>query len=174
MFRDKKIEGVKYGLKHLHPFLFSLEIGASTYVVRVSFSMHCFSETFDPAKSPDWQYTHGHETRTFSVERYALSQFLPSLIRDLASNTVYVAKEKNFFFIRQHLVPLMNGPYVAFFDVSKTTKSREFQLSIHVQSAYVKPRMTKWGDPIRFSTLVGKVIAGQKVLPGKAHLIKRR
>lgn len=173
MFKDKTIDGITYGLSHLRPMSLSLPVTKRAVTIEVCFGCHVFTDAYDPSLTPDWHYHHDGERRTFSIARYAFSQFLPSLIRGLPGQTVYHTRQSNFFFLRSNLLPHLGDPYVCFFNMSKATKSDDFDLLMHVQSAYPKVGMTQRAAPVSFVNLANSTFTKSPLRAGELRTIKR-
>jgi hypothetical protein len=172
-FHPKTIQGKPYTIEHLEPFSFTLETDAGPRVVVVRFSCHCFTEDITPAHTPDLYYTHGHETRAFDFDRHELSKLLPQLISELGRRSVYMSMMSNFFVLRQNPATGFTGPYLVFFNVTRSTDTGVHVL-MNVESAYMKPGMTERASPVKFTTLIEKTAVGQRVPRGPAQTIKRK
>lgn len=172
-FRAKTIRGVTYNLDHLEPFTFTLDTEAGPRVVAVAFSCHCFTEKLTAAHTPDFRYVHGHETRAFALDRHELSKLLPQIISTLGSRSVYLSMEANYFVLRSNPAKGFVGPYLIFFNVTKST-AKGVNVLMNVESAYMKPGMTDRAAPVKFSTLIEKTSAGQPVPRGPPQTIKRK
>jgi hypothetical protein len=172
-FHPKTIQGETYTLEHLEPFSFTLETEAGPRVVDVHFSCHCFTEDITPAHSPDLRYTHGHETRAFAFDRHELSKLLPQMISKLGSRSVYFSKMSNFFILRQDPATGFTGPYLVFFNVTRS-KAKGVHVLMNIESAYMKPGMTDRAAPVKFTTLIEKTAARQDVPRGPEVTIKRK
>lgn len=172
-FDPKTIRGKTYTLEHLEPFSFTLETDAGPRVVAVRFSCHCFTEEITPAHTPDLRYTHRHETRAFDFDRHELSKLLPQMISELGRRSVYMSMLSNFFVLRQNPATGFIGPYLVFFNVTRST-DKGVHVLMNVESAYMKPGMTERASPVKFTTLIEKTAAGQDVPRGPAMTIKRK
>ena len=171
-FRNKTIQGQVYDLSHLDPFDFETEVEGVKVVARVEFSCHCFTETLGDEHTPDLKYTHGSETRAFNPERYGLSLKLPDLIRTLGTQSVYHTEQGNFFVLRDQAIGDGKVPYLVFFRSFKAT-DKKVHVRIFVQSAYLKPNMSRWGAPVKFSTLLRFTKDGKKLPLGPKIQVKR-
>jgi hypothetical protein len=165
IFNPKTIRGKTYTLEHLEPFSFTLETEAGPRVVAVRFTCHCFTEEITPAHTPDLRYTHDHETRAFAFDRHELSKLLPQLISELGSRSVYMSMMSNFFTLRQDPAAGFTGPYLVFFNVTRST-DKGVHVLMNVESAYMKPGMTERASPVKFTTLIEKTAAGRRVPRG--------
>jgi hypothetical protein len=172
-FHPKTIRGKTYTLEHLEPFSFTLKTDAGPRVVAVRFSCHCFTEDITPAHTPDLRYTHGRETRAFAFDRHKLSKLLPQMLSELGSRSVYMSKSSNFFLLRQNPAIGFNGPYVVFFNVTRST-DKGVHVLMNVESAYMKPGMADRASPVKFTTLIEKTAAGHPVPRGLPMAIKRK
>jgi hypothetical protein len=172
-FPAKTIRGTTYAFDHLEPFTFLLDTGGCKRVVAVAFSCHCFTETLTRAHTPDFRYTHNRETRAFDFERYDLSKLLPKIIATLGTRSVYLSMQANFFVLRQNPTADFVGPYLVFFNVTKSTK-KGVHVLMNVESAYMKPGMTDRASPVKFTTLIENTSVGQRVPRGPVQTIKRK
>ena len=172
-FRAKTIQGVTYRLDHLEPFTFTLATEAGPRVVAVAFSCHCFTEDLTAAHTPDLRYVHGHETRAFAFDRHELSKLLPQIITTLGTRSVYMSMAANFFVLRSNPAAGFAGPYLIFFNVTKST-TKGVHVLMNVESAYMKPGMADRASPVKFTTLIEKTSAGQPVPRGPSQTIKRK
>ncbi len=171
-FKSKTIRGQVYDLAHLEPFTFVLAVEGVDFHVSVEFSCHCFTETFGPEHTPDLKYTHAGETRAFDVVRHELSKKLPGIIRALGNQSVYHSEQGNFFVLRDQTLPDGKQPYLIFFNAFKAT-GKEVHVRLLVRSAYLKPKMSRWGSPIRFSTLVRATSENRALKTGPRVQVKR-
>lgn len=172
-FKNKTINGQVYDLSHLDPFTYSLSVGEDTFTVAVEFSCHCFTEKLDPARhSPGLHYQHGNELRAFDIERCGLSMMLPDKIRAFGNRTVYHTKHGSFFFLNDHRMPQGNIPYVGFFRAYRL-KKQGIDVQLYIDSAYLKPGMTQWASPVRFTTLVAAIANNRDLRTGPRRQIKR-
>lgn len=171
-FKNKTIKGQVYDLSHLEPFNFEIDTQEKKVSVRVEFSCHCFTETLDSKHTPDLKYTHNQETRAFDPERYRLSLKLPELIQTLGNQSVYHTEQGNFFTLRDQTLDGGKTPYLVFFRSYKST-DKKIDVRIYIQSAYLKPNMSRWGSPIKFSTLLLFTKEGKKLPLGPKKQIKR-
>lgn len=172
-FRPKIIQGVTYTLGHLEPFTFTLDTEAGQRVVAVRFGCHCFTEDLTTRHTPDFRYIHGNETRAFALDRHELSKLLPQMIATLGGRSVYMSMQANFFVLRQDPARGFSGPYLVFFNVTKSTQ-KGVHVLMNVESAYLKPGMTDRASPVKFRTLIEKTAAGQPVPRGSPQTIKRK
>lgn len=76
-FSQKQFQGKLYEFSHLTPAVHTVPLNAAgTFSVRlqVSYSIHCFTEDFNPLLHQDHhRYSYGSETRAFDVVRYDCS-----------------------------------------------------------------------------------------------------
>jgi hypothetical protein len=173
IFHSKTIRGETYTLEHLEPFSFPLKTDAGLRVVEVRFSCHCFTEDITPAHTPDLHYTHGHETRAFAFDRHELSKLLPQMIKELGRRSVYMSMLNNFFVLRQNPAMGFIGPYLVFFNVTRS-RDKGVHVLMNVESAYMKPGMTDRASPVTFTTLIEYTAAGKRVPRGPPQTIKRK
>lgn len=126
------------------------DMAAFSIGIRVVFDCHVVTEK-DATKGPGdvlgdpayWVDT-GDNCRRFHVERYALSQSLPDLIRGLPDGKTkcYVAKNSNYMVWRPMDAGLEGPHYQVFFDLYRTADPTP-RLVMYVQSAYVKDKPLK-------------------------------
>lgn len=172
-FRNKTIRGQEYDLSHLEPFTFALDVDDRTYRVAAEFSSHCFTEALTAEHTPDLRYAHGGETRAFNVERYGLSRKLPDIIRTLGTRSVYHSERETFFVLRDQEFAGGRQPYLIFFSTF-TASAKDIHVHLRVRSAYLKPGMSRFAAPIRFSTLVRATAEGRKPKMGRPVQVKRK
>lgn len=173
-FKNKRIDGQVYDLSHLDPFTFPLTVGEETFTVAVEFSCHCFTEKLDPVRhSPSLHYQHKNELRAFDVGRHDLSLTLPNKIRAFGNRTVYHTKHGSFFFLNDHRMPQGNIPYVGFFRAFRL-KKQGIDVQLYIVSAHLKPGMTQWASPVKFTTLVAAIAKNRALKMGQPRQIKRR
>ena len=173
IFKSKTIQGVEYGLAHLDPFQLCLPVDSRDIVVEIAFSCHCFTEKWQVHHAPDLVYIHAGEQRAFNIERHRLSIGLPDIFRTLGTRSVYRSDGRDFFVLKDIPLENLKGPYLVFFDAFPSKKS-EVNVRLNVTSAYIKPAMSLFASPIRFSTLIGSIAAGKKLAAGPKQQIKRK
>ena len=172
-FKSKTIRGQVYDLDHLDPFDFEIVVEGEPIVVHVEFSCHCFTETLNVAHTPDLRYSHGGETRAFDIQRHGLSKKLPDIIRTLGTRSVYHTLQGTFFVIRDEDIEGLKVPYLVFFSAFKA-KNGKVHVNLIVRSAYLKPGMTEYAAPVRFSTLMRFTRDGKKPPLGPKQQLKRK
>lgn len=172
-FKSKSVRGQVYGVSHLEPFAFDLLVAGSAFRIGVEFTCHCFTETLTREHAPDLHYAHNGERRAFSIERHGLSLLLPNLVTTLGNRSVYHSEQGNFFFLRDVAAPESVAPYLVFFDMFRSTKA-ETDVRMLVRSAYLKPNMSRFAAPVRFTSLVSAIASGKKLPLGPRQQIKRR
>lgn len=173
-FRNKKIDGRIYDLSHLDRFTFPLAVGQDPFTVSVEFSCHCFTEKLDPVRhSPGLHYQHQGELRAFNIERHGLSLMLPNLIETLGNRSVYHSEKGSFFLLRDQNMPQGRVPYVAFFDAFKS-RNPGIDVRLIIRSAYLKPGMSRYAAPVKFTTLIKTVAQGGNLTAGPTVHIRRR
>jgi hypothetical protein len=173
VFKNKFIRGQEYELSHLEPFVFDLLAGESTFRIGVKFTCHCFTETLTKSHAPDFRYFHNGETRAFSMERHSLSLLLPNLVSTLGNRSVYHSEQGNFFFLRDVNAPNATSPYLVFFDIFTATNAAT-DVRMLVRSAYLKPGMSRFAAPVKFTNLVSAIANGKQLPLGPRQQIKRR
>lgn len=173
-FRNKTIRGATYDLSHLEPFVFPLTVSYIDYRVRVTFGCHVFTEKLRPEHTPDLRYTYKGEDRAFDVGRYNLSKHLPGLIQSQNTHSVYHSRNEGSFFILKGVgTSPGNAPYAVFFRSSRYNEG-DADVLVKVVSAYEKPKMTKFAQPVRFTNLVEALAKGTKPPLGPPAQIRRR
>lgn len=177
-FPAKKFEGRLYTFEHLAPSEHAVPLNASSTVsakLRVTYSMHCFTEAFDAGKHQDHhRYTHASETRAFDVARYECSLHLPEIMSKLARARVYRARQNNYTYVSQLRLADQQHPYSLFFNLKKDPTTAEPLVLMYVQSAYVRPlsvgaNAQNW----RFGSLLGQ-LTGAFPLPKKKERPKKK
>lgn len=94
---DMQLGLTSYPLSHLEPFECefvqsgTVDKAPVVYQMWVHFSHHCFTESPEPDDDPAFQYSAapGRDIRTFDPTRYALSFWLPELVRSLVGRKCY-------------------------------------------------------------------------------------
>jgi hypothetical protein len=146
-----------YDLAHLHPctleFVRPEKDGkpAVTFVVDVTYSLHCFSRSIPKYDSHDraLEYSDARETRLFDVDRYRLSKRLPGIIETLTERKCQHTGRGNFFTVELVDDSGTKIDYDVFFTASKS--SQRGRVNLYIQSAYVKDRsQLPAAKPIRF------------------------
>lgn len=159
-------EGQAVELAHLDGF--DLEFGTQARPlgvrIRVRFSTHCYSETFDEAEHGDRPVVmdHNDRKRAFCPVRHEMSKQLPDLVRGLPDSHVFMTPEGNY--VR---ITLGEGvEYRMFFNLRKAGEKVEADLSLYVESAYAptqKVLAASAMQKVRFKVLVDKVLSGGKL-----------
>ncbi len=173
IFKSKLIRGEFYDLSHLEPTSFELTAAHEVFKVDVEFTCHCFTEALTQAHAPDLHYAHDGERRAFSIERHHLSLLLPDLVTTLGNRSVYHSEQGNFFFLRDVSTPESVAPYLVFFDLFRSMKAKT-DVRMLIRSAYLKPGMSRFAAPVKFTNLVSAVASGRKLPLGPRQQIKRR
>ena len=182
-FPKKKFEGVTYDFKHLDPVIHQVTLDAAataTAMLHVTYSIHCFTEEFDSMQHTlHHRYTHAGETRAFDVIRYNCSMGLPAIIANLARAKVYRAMNDNYTYVAHIPVAGQQQPYSLFFTL-KAKGTANPSVSMHVQSAYLKPltvgaNATNW----RFGSLLGQLTGvftpnAKKTKPKKKAVVQAK
>ena len=161
----KRIGGKGYDLSHLSPL--TIEVApkaqnAPTFKVHVSFGFHTFTKGADDSDPPDLRFTHDGDRRCFCPIRYECSLSLPAIIQSLPARKVYFSQRENY--VVTHTLPICEGPYAVFFNVSKA-RSRDANLV--VITAYDKPMMPRHPGSISFATLIAKTVLNQEIVRPK-------
>jgi len=172
-FRSKTIRGTTYELAHLDPFTFELLSNGQIFYVNTIFSHHCFTEKLQVHHRLDVHYTHKLECRAFANDRYDLSKLLPGLIKTLGNKSVYHSSSRNFFVLRQNVLPTYPGPYLVFFQVTKA-RAKDIDVIFNIESGYLKPGMADFASPVRFSTLIEAKARNRRLAYGPPLRVKRK
>lgn len=161
-FPKKSFEGRLYEFGHLASTVYQMPLNAQgelTVDLRVTYSIHCFTEEFDTSSHLDHhRYTHNGETRAFCPERYDYSLELPSLVENMARAKVYRAKSDNYTYVARVAVNGCPQPYSIFFSLKDVSSAQSTMVDMYVQSAYLKgltvgANAKNW----RFGSLLGQV-----------------
>jgi hypothetical protein len=72
---------------------------APTYALRVTFGFHCFTRKREASDTPDLHMRHKGESRSFCLERYALSKELIGMIKYAANGRAYFGEKSNFLIV---------------------------------------------------------------------------
>lgn len=177
-WRPKRIAGRVYDLNHLHPFLLEVKPkaeNAPTYVVRVSFGLHCFTRGLMADDGLDLYVRHDRELRCFCFERYELSKELADMIRYAAGGRAYFGEKANFLIVES--VSKANAPYVAFFGIEKAKKKDSYDAAMFVTSAHLRPALPDRLPAVSFATVVDYSVRGQPLRrpePRKIIIPKRK
>ena len=177
-FQPVVINGQTFDLAHLEPFSFEIdsERAKRRLRVHVTFTTHCFSQSYDTARHMpedaaivDIQ----GRLRVFCPVRYRLSFQLPDLIRGLCRPNVKVsetAAERNWCFSIRIEDP--TGPYHVFFELRRAgaDRAQHQHLNLVVESAYhedpeLSPPNLK--GKMSFVLLCGKVHLHQPTSTGR-------
>jgi hypothetical protein len=172
-FKSKTIRGQVYDLDHLDPFDFEIVVDGEVIVVHVEFTCHCFTEKLTPEHTPDLRYSHAGETRAFDIQRHTLSKKLPEILTTLGTRSVYHTQVGSFFVLRDEDIEGLSVPYLVFFSAFKA-KDKKVHVQLLVRSAYLKPGMTEFAAPVRFSTLMRFTRDGRTPPHGPRQQLKRK
>jgi len=162
-FPLKRFQGSLYTFDHLRPsnHLVPLDARGQTHVkLRVIYSIHCFTEEFESLVHREHhRYTYGDETRAFNITRYECSLQLPQIINNLGRAKVYRALQQNYTYVAHIPIEGATQPYSLFFTLQKSGSPQDAQVSMYVQSAYIKPltvghNAQNW----RFGSLLGQIV----------------
>lgn len=161
----RDFNGEAFDLCHLDPFIFAIPAknDSAEYRVRVTFGCHTFTRAWAEDEPAHLRFENGSEVRCFCNERFELSRRLPSIIHNAATGRVHFSQFGNYLIVRD--IDGLAGPYVMFFNLERA-RSEGFELTMFVDSAYVKPNLPNKLDAVFFTTLVEKIAKRQK-LPRK-------
>jgi len=155
-------------VQHLEPYVFRFQMKHSDVGIRVVFSCHCWSETFDSlVHGPNCIIVRdGNKERVFCQNRYNHSPLIHGLIENMSDYKVYITtSERNYGLYNIDLSIGMDSYYTVFFTLKKDKgkyNGKRHSLSLYVESAYYrgldcKLRGTK-ALAIVDATLTGKKI----------------
>ena len=161
----RDFNGTEFDLCHLDPFIFVVpgRNDSPEYQVRVTFGCHTFTRAWADDEPAHLRFENGPEVRCFCNERFELSRRLPAIIVNAASGRVHFSQFGNYLIVRD--IDGLVGPYVMFFSLARA-RFEGFDLTMFVDSAYLKPNLPNKLDAVFFSTLVEKTVKGLK-LPRK-------
>lgn len=156
LFRHK---GQIYDPSHLNDFIFTYQLSELQCRIRVSFSCHCFTKALD--NTPNHLiYKHGKEKREFCFDRFELSKILPSLVQSLGNATIYESQKRDYLIIKLDNTFAPNQHYTIFFNSVKS-KSAESDITIYVNSAYIKQNKLSSAPAIKFNSLLSHILNGK-------------
>lgn len=141
-WQNFEVDGQLYDLSHLDNFNFSHTRHATgahpakTTRFLVSFSHHCFTSHIGDKDNWLYPYANG-KPRYFCPKRNELSKQIPQILRDVATNDVYLKKtfiehREQFYYLERNLD---NIDYRLFIEVSKANKPFA-DIRLKVASAY--------------------------------------
>lgn len=166
-WRNFIYKGEIYDLSHLHPFQLQFE----EYKFNILFSMHCFTrKPLVDELHEETMFYHGpkEKDRVFCLDRYTLSQQLPSIVRSLDQRTCWHTHHGNFFTIEIQNLEGETKDYEIYFDVFKSNNG---WMTLQIKSAYIRDNSYKTAQPrkrkIRFSIIVKNRATGKKLRPPK-------
>ena len=170
-------QGQEYDLSHVHPFDWEYTAPATdkrperTYRIAVQFSMHTFTrgmvegETVDPALL----YRDSREERAFDFVRYAFSNQLPTIVRQLGERVCYHTHHGTFFTIEVVNPDGVAQDYEVYFKLSRS--SRKGWLTLYVQSAYLRDQEHGTAQPKRrkigFQVIAYNIMTGKEIKAGR-------
>lgn len=159
-FADVQHNGESYSLAHLNPFemRFYGQKVKKELAITVIFSDHCFTERADKSKRSS--------ERVFSPERFELSHNLPDILKGMCNEKVKVyqtSARRNFAYVVK--IESNGKDYNVFFEVRKGNKSKQSDLVLRVESAYVfdDGNELQFSGNIRFLILCQKIYLGEKI-----------
>lgn len=177
-FPHKQFQGKLYEFSHLTPTSHTVPLnaaGTASTHLHVSYSIHCFTEGFDPFRHQDHhRYTHANETRAFDIVRYECSLQLPSIVANMARAKVYRALQNNYTYVARIEHAALQQAYSLFFTLKNGTEGGAPLVQMYVQSAYIKPltigpNAKNW----RFGSLLGQ-LTGVFTPPPKKERPKKK
>ena len=130
--------------------------------IRVSFSCHCFTETYLQDRHKDRPFLiDGGRKRAFCPTRFEMSRQLPELIDSLPAAQVYLTPESNFM----RLGAGDTTEYRMYFSLKRLSRG-PYDLKLYVQSAYPLERpglaLTKM-QKVRFKVLADKILNQERL-----------
>ena len=159
-FADIQHNGKTYSFAHLNPFEMSFygQKVKKELKLKVIFSDHCFTERADKQRRSS--------ERIFSIKRFNVSLMLPEILKGMCNEKVKVyqtSARRNFAYVVQ--IENNGQEYNVFFEVRKNAKSRETDLALRVESAYVfdEENELQYSGNIRFLILCQKIYLGEKI-----------
>jgi len=170
--------GIVYDLSHLDPsteYYIQPSFGGKPeqkYKVHVGYSHHCFTngdnlqKQCDPSlliRDSKQSGTCNGDPRPFDVDRYKLSFYLPSIVKNIHIKKTFHTGKGNFFLVELVDSNGVGVEYEVYFKVYKAS-SRGW-LDMIVQSAYTRTKnpsgRTKKGKPINIFALFNNVLKGK-------------
>lgn len=158
----KRLRGQVYDLGHLNPFAFEAIPGdenAPRIGVAVSFDLHTFTRKREEGDRPDLHMGMNGDPRSFCVDRYRCSEYLPRLIRSIAAGKVFLSHGGNFLAVG--MIPVVEGEYAAVLQLA-TSMNDAIPVRMRVISAHERKNLLGKMEAISFYTLVRKIAAGEK------------
>ncbi len=158
------INAICIDLSHLEPFEFQClpRDYAEPVTVHVRFNDHCFTKGFDPARHDPLDilpapFVSKTEKRVFCPDRYALSLFLPELIKAIGNKRIASTREGNLVRIETP----DGQTYAIFFGLRKQNTAR---VNLYVVSAYPIGSDKKVADTgeMKFDIALMKILRGEK------------
>lgn len=159
-------------LEHLEPFeLITLVEGSVDRLVRVTFSPHVFTRTWEET---DDEADMSFDRRCYCPERYALSLALPKVVETFPKVRVYQTYERgSYVYVAQSMIT-ENGIYHVFFTVRLHSSNRNQRVDMFVNSAYPKnnspyvpPFVITKPNLVSFDRLIENTYSGKGVHFGR-------
>jgi hypothetical protein len=161
-----------YDLGHLHPCELMYEQPrqgekpAITYIVDVTFSLHCFTRSLPKEGAYDRSlvYRSSLEERLFDTARYEYSKRLPGIIRTLNQRKCMKTGHGNFFTVEVITDDGNAVDYDVFFTAEKSSKRG--RITLFIQSAFVREKKKlPTGKPIRFAIILYNTLNKRPISP---------
>ena len=153
------IQGRAYDFGHLAPFTLKIvHADASELGVRVAFGCHTFTRILENGDDPDFHFQDGSTTRCFCLHRHANSRFLPGIIKDASTKSVFIGDKGKFYVVRR--LPALVDPYAVYFTVRKGGSHTDAKLQ--VVSAYDKGDLPVSPKALPFAEVIGRIVAGER------------
>lgn len=160
--------GTVYGLSHVHPFRFPIELAARdglparTVEVHVGFSMHVFTCSVDKCGADPELYRDDRETRAFDLDRYERSRHLKGIIAGIEKRRCYFSERDAFLTVDLDGVPA-GFEYRVFFSVRRRGADVVELLirSAHLSSLSQRPK-GQTRKPVGFRVIVGDALRGKR------------
>ena len=159
----KTIRGTTYDLSHLHPFVLDVAGGdpaAPILKVLVSFDLHTFTRKRFNADTPDLFLGRNGDPRSFCIQRFGCSQYLPDMIRRAATGNILKSHEPKF--LCAETIPVVSGQYAAIFLIERA-KIPDVHARMFVISAHERTNALAQMEAISFYTVIRKVTAGEPI-----------
>jgi hypothetical protein len=162
------VGGREFSVAHLAPMTIGCpceEVGRNI-IIRVAFSNHCYTESFDPERHDPAHiiFTEHDRSRVFCCVRHGLSFRLPGIVERLPGERVYQTnQQRNYVYAVQ--LEIDGQDYEVYLRLHRE-KMRDADLRMMIESAYpvdVPTIRPKRPNAIRFRVLAYKTLCGKQV-----------
>lgn len=132
-WEDVVHEGLHFDMSHLSASELTVEAKDKTYILIVTYGLHCFTKDDDVYSIPK-KVKDSFEERSFNIERYQASKSLKNILsNEITSLSFYQTDEKRNFVIKRHnSITGLDEPY----KICTTFFKENRKLRLHVISAY--------------------------------------